>query len=146
MHLQNIVCVAPVLHRLIVRTNIVTKIDRQTTTHKQTYTQGENIFTSLSRVINMVTSLVVPCHNACRSATLGLLSGHHGVIIHDAGNHGWPSTQPGSLHTALQRKYTLAVLIVLPGHGCVNNGGTAVWTMAHGCVHVPGCVEGHPWK
>ena len=39
-----------------------------------------------------------------------------------------------------------AVLIVLPGHGCVNNGGTAVWTMGHGCVQVPGCVEGHPWK
>ena len=31
------------------------------------------------------------------------------------------------------------------GHGCVNNGGTAVWTMGHGCVQVPGCVEGHPW-
>ena len=37
------------------------------------------------------------------------------------------------------------VLIVLPWHGCVNNGGTAVWTMGHGCVQVPGCVEGHPW-
>ena len=57
--------------------------------------------------------------------------------------HGWPSTQPGSLHTALQRKYT-QLLIVLPGHGCVNNGGTAVSTMGHGCVQVPGCVEGHP--
>ena len=30
-------------------------------------------------------------------------------------------------------------------HGCVNNGCTAVWTMGHGCVQVPGCVEGHPW-
>ena len=30
-----------------------------------------------------------------------------------------------------------------PGHGCVNNGGTAVSTMRHGCVQVPGCVEGH---
>ena len=38
-----------------------------------------------------------------------------------------------------------AVLIVLPGHGCVNNGGMAVWTMGHGCVQEPGCVEGHPW-
>ena len=26
-----------------------------------------------------------------------------------------------------------------------NNGGTAVWTMGHGCVQVRGCVEGHPW-
>ena len=60
--------------------------------------------------------------------------------------HGWLSTQPGSLHTALQRKFIhTAVLIVLPGHGCVNNGGTAVSTMGHGCVQVPGCVEGHPW-
>ena len=32
-----------------------------------------------------------------------------------------------------------------PGHGCVNNGSTAVSTMGHGCVQVPGCVEGHPW-
>ena len=39
-----------------------------------------------------------------------------------------------------------AVLIVLAGHGCVNNGCTAVWTIGHGCVQVPGCVEGHPWK
>ena len=28
---------------------------------------------------------------------------------------------------------------------CVNNRGTAVWTMGHSCVQVPGCVEGHPW-
>ena len=45
MYLQNIVCVAPVLHSQIVRTNIVTNID----TH--TNTQGENIITSLTRVI-----------------------------------------------------------------------------------------------
>ena len=31
-------------------------------------------------------------------------------------------------------------------HGCVNNWCTAVWTMGHGCVQVPGCVEGHPWQ
>ena len=43
--------------------------------------------------------------------------------------HGWPSTQPGSLHTALQRKYTQpcslfsrARLCEQWGHGCVNNG------------------------
>ena len=98
-------------------------------------------------------------------------------------SHGWPSTQPGSLHTALQRGYTqpcslfsrgMAVwtmgawLCQQWGHGCVNNGGMAVWTMGawlcqqwghgcvnnggmavstmgNGCVHVPGCVEGHPW-
>ena len=52
-------------------------------------------------------------------------------------NHGWPSTQPGSLHTALQHKYTQpcnvnthsrahcspgAWLCQQYGHGCVNNG------------------------
>ena len=40
--------------------------------------------------------------------------------------HGWPSTQPGSLHTALQRKYTHcspgARLCEQWGHSCVNNG------------------------
>ena len=36
-------------------------------------------------------------------------------------NHGWPSTQPGSLHTALQRKYTQPCSLF----SC----GTAVWTM-----------------
>ena len=55
MYLQNIVCVAPVLHSQIVRTNIVANID--THTHKQTNTQGENIITSLTRVINIITSL-----------------------------------------------------------------------------------------
>ena len=56
-----------------------------------------------------------------------------------------------TLYTAGQLAHSPAtsihttVLIVLPGHGCVNNGGTAVWTMGHGCVQVPGCVEGHPW-
>ena len=34
----------------------------------------------------------------------------------------------------------------VPGHGFVNNGGTAVSTMGHGCVQVPGFREGHPWK
>ena len=51
MYLQNIFCVAPVLHSQIVRTNIVTNID--THIHKQTNTQGENIITSLKRVINI---------------------------------------------------------------------------------------------
>ena len=51
--------------------------------------------------------------------------------------HGWPSTQPGSLHTALQRKCTQPC--------CVNNGCKAVSAMRHGCVQVPDCVEGHPW-
>ena len=51
MYLQNIVCVAPVLHSQMVRTNIVTNID--THTNKQTNTQGENIITSLTRVINI---------------------------------------------------------------------------------------------
>ena len=36
MHLQNNVCVAPVLHSQIVRTNIVTNIDTHTHTNKQT--------------------------------------------------------------------------------------------------------------
>ena len=35
--------------------------------------------------------------------------------------HGWPSTQPGSLHTALQRKYTQPCPLF--------SRGTAVWTM-----------------
>ena len=35
--------------------------------------------------------------------------------------HGWPSTQPGSLHTALQRKYTQACSLF--------SRGTAVCTM-----------------
>ena len=35
--------------------------------------------------------------------------------------HGWPSTQPGSLHTALQRKYTQPCSLF--------SWGTAVWTM-----------------
>ena len=35
--------------------------------------------------------------------------------------HGWPSTQPGSLHTALQRKYTQPCSLF--------SRGTAVWTM-----------------
>ena len=52
-------------------------------------------------------------------------------------NHGWPSTQPGSLHTALQRKYTQPCSLF--------SWGTAVSTIGHGCVQVPGCVEGHPW-
>ena len=51
MYLQNIVCVAPVLHSQIVRTNIVTNIDTHTQTNKQTNTQGENVITSLTRVI-----------------------------------------------------------------------------------------------
>ena len=55
-------------------------------------------------------------------------------------DHGWPSTQPGSLHTALQRKYTQPCSLF--------SRGTAVWTMGarlceqwgtstmgHGCVH-----------
>ena len=50
--------------------------------------------------------------------------------------HGWPSTQPRSLHTAVQRKYTQPCSLF--------SRGTAVWTMGHGCVQVPGCVEGHP--
>ena len=36
-------------------------------------------------------------------------------------NHGWPSTQPGSLHTALQRKYTQPCSLF--------SRGTAVLTM-----------------
>ena len=43
-------------------------------------------------------------------------------------------TQPCNVNT----------LIVLPEHVCVNNGCTPVSTMGHGCVQVPGCVEGHP--
>ena len=35
--------------------------------------------------------------------------------------HGWPSTQPGSLHTAVQRKYTQPCSLF--------SRGTAVWTM-----------------
>ena len=35
--------------------------------------------------------------------------------------HGWPSTQPGSLHTALQRKYTQPCSLF--------SRSTAVWTM-----------------
>ena len=35
--------------------------------------------------------------------------------------HGWPSTQPGSLHTALQRKYTQPCSLF--------SRGTAVWTI-----------------
>ena len=50
----------------------------------------------------------------------------------------------GQLAHSPATKIHTVVLIVLPGHGCVNNGGTAVWTMGHGCVQVPGCVEGHP--
>ena len=68
-------------------------------------------------------------------------------ILHAVENlhltHGWPSTQPGSLLTALQRKYTQPCSLFF--QDCVNNGGTAVWTIGHGCVQVPGCVEGHPW-
>ena len=51
--------------------------------------------------------------------------------------HGWSSTQPGSLHTPLQRKYTQSCSLF--------SRGTTVWTMGHGCVQVPGCVERHPW-
>ena len=55
--------------------------------------------------------------------------------IHQVINHGWPSTQPGSLHTALQRKYTQPCSLF--------SRGTAVWTMGarlceqwgHGCVN-----------
>ena len=42
--------------------------------------------------------------------------------------HGWPSTQPGSLHTVLQRTHSRAHcspgarLCEQWGHGCVNNG------------------------
>ena len=43
-------------------------------------------------------------------------------------NHGWPSTQPGSLHTALQRKYTQPCSMF--------SRGTAMWTIwGHGCVN-----------
>ena len=58
--------------------------------------------------------------------------------IADIKTHGWPSTQPGSLHTTLQCKYTQPCSLF--------SRGTAVWTMGHGCVQVPGCVEGHPWN
>ena len=59
-HRHQIASVAPVLLSQIARTNIVTNIDRQPHmhTHKQTNkltnTQGENIITSLSRVIIIV--------------------------------------------------------------------------------------------
>ena len=46
----------------------------------------------------------------------------------------------------LQNPVCTYSVIVLPGHGCVNNGDTAVWTMGHDCVQVPGYVEGHPWN
>ena len=50
--------------------------------------------------------------------------------------HGWPSTQPDSLHTAQQRKYTQPCSLF--------SRGTTVWTMGHDCV-LPGCMEDHPW-
>ena len=55
------------------------------------------------------------------------------------GIHRWPmdSHHKGSL----MRKTFLCHNVTT--HGCVNNGGTAVWTIGHGCVQVPGCVEGH---
>ena len=59
--------------------------------------------------------------------------------------HEWPSTQPGSLHTALQRKYTQPCSLFSRGTAVWTMGGTAVWTLGHGCVQVPGCVQGHPW-
>ena len=64
MYLQNIVCVAPVLHSQIVRTNIVTNID----THTQINTQGENIITSLmptlpdSKDLQIDGHLIRHCH------------------------------------------------------------------------------------
>ena len=52
MYLQNIVCVAPVLHSLFVRTNIVTNIHTHTQTNKQT--QGG------TRMWNMISSPATP--------------------------------------------------------------------------------------
>ena len=60
-------------------------------------------------------------------------------------SHGWPSTQPGSLHTALQHNYTQLCSLFSRGTAGWTMGGTAVWTMGQGCVQVPGCVEGRPW-
>ena len=94
---------------------------------------------SFRRLIAITANVCISSHLI--SSPSHLISSH--LILARETIHGWPSTQPGNLHTALQRKHT-AVLIVLPGHGCVNNGATAVWTMGHGCVQVPGCVEGHP--
>ena len=66
--------------------------------------------------------------------------------------HGWPSTQPGSctqpcnVNTHSRAHCSPETRLCEQWeHGCVNNGGTAVSTMGHGCVQVPGCVEGHPW-
>ena len=51
--------------------------------------------------------------------------------------HGWPSTQPGSLHTALQRKYTQPCSLF--------SRGTAVWTMgARLCEQWDTAVPGWP--
>ena len=52
-------------------------------------------------------------------------------------NHGWPSTQPGSLHTALQRKYTQPCSLF--------SRGTAVWTMgARLCPHITSMNSARP--
>ena len=60
--------------------------------------------------------------------------------------HGWPSTQPGSLHTAVQRKYTQpcslfsgARLCEQWEHGCVNNGAR-LCASARLCRGSPVCI------
>ena len=63
------------------------------------------------------------------SASLAFVRGIHRSPVNsphkgpgcDSHIHGWPSTQPGSLHTALQRKYTQPCLLF--------SRGAAVWTM-----------------
>ena len=47
-------------------------------------------------------------------------------------SHGWPPTQPGSLHTALQRKYTQPCTALQRKYTqpcSLFSRGTAVWTM-----------------
>ena len=75
-------------------------------------------------------------------------SPHYWSLIRESARqqwHGRPSTQPGSLHTALQRKYTQpcslfsrSTVVRTIGARLCKQWGTAVC-----CVQVPGCVEGH---
>ena len=69
---------------------------------------------------------IIAVESMCLSITDRNFLFHHctlarNVVLHTPEYHGWPSTQPGSLHTALQRKFTQPCSLFLRG--------TAVWTM-----------------
>ena len=77
-------------------------------------------------------TILVPCH--------GIKSQHP---LHSQAACTQPCwckyTQPCSLFSRGTAVWTM-------GARLWEQWGTAVWTMGHGCVQVPGCVEGHPWN